>query len=117
MEVRDVTQKQVPKSVIGFLRDHVDHIEKLRLVLALHRAVGGTLSVQNAARELDIPKSQIRDMANELAQDGLVRISVDQLELAPTSIEDRLAIADLADWYAHERKSVLDVLRAWGRAS
>ena len=71
--------------------------------------------VQTAARTLDIPKSQIRGMANELADDGLVRVSAEFLELAPASIDDRLAIADLAVWCAHDPALILDVLRALGR--
>lgn len=106
----------LPRSVIAFLRAHVDHIVKLRLLLVLHAAPGTTISLQSAARELEIPRRQVRDMANELADDGLVRVSLDQLELAPSTIDDRLAIADLATWYSRDRALVLDVLRALGRA-
>jgi len=107
---------QLPRSVIAFLRTHVDHVIKLRFLLALHGAPGGIISIHVAARELDLPKAQVRDMANELAEDGLVRVSPDAIELVP-SIDDRLAIADLASWYARDRSLVLDVLRAMGRAS
>jgi hypothetical protein len=47
---------------------------------------------------------------------GLVRVSSEQLELAPTSIDDRLALADLAQWYGRERDVVHAALRALGRS-
>ena len=105
----------LPRSVIAFLRSHIDHVVKLKFLVLLHGAPSGTLSVGIAARTLDVPRRQVRDMANELADDQLVRVSTDQLELAPSAIEDRLAIADLAHWYAHDRTVVFDVLRALGR--
>jgi DNA-binding IclR family transcriptional regulator len=107
---------KLPMSVIAFLRTHVDHIVKLKFLVTLHCAPGGATSVSLVARALDVPKSQVRDMAAELADDNLVRVSTDHLELAPTSIDDRLAIADLASWYERDRGLVLDVLRALGRA-
>jgi DNA-binding IclR family transcriptional regulator len=108
---------QLSKSVIGFLRSYVDHIEKLKLLLVLHRAAQGTISVHVAARQLDLTRRQVRDMADELADDGLVRVSGNELELAPTSIDDRLAIADLATSYDQHRHLLLDTLRELGRAS
>jgi hypothetical protein len=105
----------LPRSVISFLRSYVDHIVKLRFLLVMHRAPSQVTSVPMAARELEVPKSQVRDMANELAEDGLVRISADRLELAPRSIEDRLAISDLAFWYTRDRAVLHEVLRALGR--
>jgi len=108
---------KLPMSVVAFMRAHVDHVVKLRFLVTLHSAPGGTTSVALAARELDVPKSQVRDMANELAHDELVRVSTDYLEPAPTTIDDRLAIADLASWNERDRDLVLDVLRVLGRAA
>jgi hypothetical protein len=108
---------KLPMSVIAFLRAHVDHVVKLRFLVTLHGAPGGTTSVALLARALDVPKSQVRDMASELADDNLVRVSTDYLELTPPSIADRLAIADLASWYARDRSAIYDVLRALGRAA
>jgi hypothetical protein len=54
-------------------------------------------------------------MANELAAERLVAVTESQLELAPPTIDDRLAIADLATWYARDRNLVYDVLRELGR--
>jgi hypothetical protein len=45
-----------------------------------------------------------------------VRVSHEQIELAPMAIEDRLAIADLVDWYRRDRDTVMGALRALGRA-
>ena len=106
---------KLPMSVIAFLRTHVDHIVKLRFLVTLHGAPDGATTVWLVARVLDVTRSQVRDMANELADGNLVRVSTDYLELAPTSIDDRLAIADLASWYERERSVVLDALRALGR--
>jgi len=111
------TTTQLPRSVIAFLRTHVDHVVKLRFLLLLHRAPGGIIPVHVAARDLDIPKAQVRDMANELAADGLVRATPDEIELVPRSIDDRLALEDLVRWYESDRSLVLEVLRAMGRAS
>ncbi len=107
----------LPRNVIAFVHDHVDHEVKLDFILNLHRAPGGSSSVAFVARELDIPKSQVRDMANELVEAGLARVSKDRLELAPASIDDRLAIAELASCSVRARSIVLDLLRALGRAS
>ena len=108
---------KLPTSVIDFLCTYVDHVVKLRFLITLDSAPGGTTSVSLVARALDVPKSQVRDIATELANDRLVRISTDYLELAPASIDNRLAIADLASWYARDRNKVLDVLRALGRVA
>jgi hypothetical protein len=108
---------KLPSSVVAFMRAHVDHVGTLKLLVTLHSAPGGTTSVALAAAALDLSKSQVRDMANELADDNLVRVTTDYLELAPTSIADRLAIADLASWYERDRNLVLDVLRALGRVA
>ena len=105
----------LPRGVVAFLREHVDHVVKLRFLLVMHDAPSGMSSVPFAARALEVPKSQVRDMANELADDGLLRVSADRLELAPKSISDRLAIADLATWYAQDRGVILEVLRVLGR--
>lgn len=111
------TPMQLTRSVVGFLHSYVDHLEKLKLLLALHGAACSTVSVHLAARQLELSKRQVRDMACELVEDGLVRMSGDDVELAPRSIADRLAIADLAHAYAHNRSMLLDVLQALRRAS
>ncbi len=106
-----VTSMPLPRSVIAFVREHVDHVVKLQFLLTMHSAPNGTTSMRAMAHTLDVPKSQVRDMANELVDEGLLRISAEQLELAPTTIDDRLALADLADSYARDRESVLELLR------
>jgi DNA-binding IclR family transcriptional regulator len=100
---------------VSFLRRHVDHVVKLKFLVAMHSAPSGTTTVSLVARSLDVPKSQIRDMASELAEEGLLRVSSEQLELAPRSIDDRLALAELADWYVRDRSVVLSALQALGR--
>lgn len=106
---------QLPRSALSFLRTHVDHVVKLRFLLFLHSAPNGTSTIGSAARALQVSKRQVRDMADELAGDRLLRVTDETLELAPASIEDRLAIADLADSYSQDRNLVLDALRALGR--
>jgi hypothetical protein len=110
------TSMALPRNVIAFVHDHVDHVIKLDFILSLHWAPGGSASISLVARELDISKSQVRDMAHELVEAGLARVSKDRLELAPTSLDDRVAIADLASWSVRARSIVLDLLRALGRA-
>jgi hypothetical protein len=110
------TPADLPRNVVTFLRTHVDHSIKLRFLLALHSAPSGATSLSLFARAVDVPKNQIRDMAHELAADVLVRVSHEQIELAPMAIEDRLAIADLVDWYRRDRDTVMGALRALGRA-
>jgi hypothetical protein len=104
----------LPKHVISFLVAHVDHRVKLDLVLFLHR-VSAVTPMWIAASELELSKAQVRDMADELARDGLVRVEGDRFELAPRTIDDRLAILDLATWYTLDRGRILDVLRTLGR--
>jgi hypothetical protein len=115
MDMHEVQARFLPPSAIGFLRAHVDHIVKLRFLLLLHEAPSSTISVGIGARSLDVPRRQVRDMAHELADDGIVRVSNDEIELAPSSIEDRLSIAEIASWYARDRGVVLEVLRGLGR--
>jgi DNA-binding IclR family transcriptional regulator len=110
------TPADLPRSVLGFLREHVDHVVKLRFLLVLHSAPSGTTTFGLVARAIDVPKRQIRDMANELLEEGLVRVSAEHIELAPRSIDDRLAISDLADCYAKKRDAVMEAMRALGRA-
>ena len=102
----------LPRSVILFLRAHVDHPVKLRFLLMLHAAPNGTATLKAMALALDVPKSQVRDMANELVDDGLLRVAADKVELAPTTIDDRLALAELAEAYARDRRAVLELLAA-----
>ena len=102
----------LPRAVISFLRAHVDHVVKLRFLLAMHSAPNGTATVKAIAQALDVPKAQVRDMASELVDEGLLRMAAEQLELAPASIEERLALAELADSYARNRGAVLEVLHA-----
>ena len=102
----------LPRSVISFVRAHVDHEVKLRFLLALHSAPNGSSNVKSMAHALDVPKAQVRDMANELIDEGLLRMAAEQLELAPASIEERLALAELADSYAQNRGAVLELLAA-----
>jgi DNA-binding IclR family transcriptional regulator len=102
----------VPRSVVLFMRAHVDHVVKLQFLLMLHAAPNGTATVRAMALALGVPKAQVRDMANELVDDGLLRVSADELELAPASIDDRLAVADLAETYARDRSAVLELLAA-----
>lgn len=105
----------LPRSVVAFLSQHVDHVIKLELLLTVHAAPGSITTVPLAARQLDVSKSQIRAMADELADEGLLRVSSDRLELAPTKVEDRWAISDLASSYQRDRDLVLHVLEALGR--
>lgn len=106
----------LPRSVIAFLNQHVDHVVKLELLLAVHAAPGSTTTIPIAARQLDVSKSQVRAMADELADEGLLRVSSNCLVLAPTRVEDRWAITDLAITYHRRRDLVLQVLRTLGRS-
>ncbi len=86
------------------------------LMLLVHRAPSGTVSVAVAARLIDVSINQTRRIAAELADRGLVRVSrADQVELTVPSIEDRLALADLSAWYIQDRALVLDALMALRR--
>jgi hypothetical protein len=105
------TALQLPRNVIAFLCAHIDHVVKLKLVLYLHQNLGRGPSMATTSHVLGVSASQVRDMANELAADGLLRVSDDQLELVPT-IDDRLTLADLAAWYAIDSRLVIDILRA-----
>jgi DNA-binding IclR family transcriptional regulator len=109
------TPADLPRAVVTFLRTHVDHVVKLKFLVAMHSAPSGTTTISFVARSLDVPKAQVRDMANELAEEGLLRVSSEQLELAPHSIDERLALAELADWYVRNRSAVLDAMHALGR--
>ncbi|MBL9017069.1 MAG: hypothetical protein JNL83_22980 [Myxococcales bacterium] len=102
----------IPKSVIDFVQTYVDDVVELRLLVTLHGAPDGTQTVQRIALDLDLPAAQVRDAADDLVGDGLIRASSDQLQLAPSSISDRLALADLAGLYAADRAAVLGLLAA-----
>ncbi len=100
------------------MRNYVDSLEKLMLLLLVHRAPSGTMSMVIAARLVNIPVSQARSIVGELAARGLVRITQpEQVELTVPSIEDRLALADLALWYEQNRAVVLDALVVLGRSA
>jgi hypothetical protein len=101
----------IPRSVIAFARTHVRHAPCARLLLLLHNAPGGGTSLTTVARTIDVPLERLRELAMALADAGFVRIiNNDRVELAPLSIERRLAIADLATWYARDREGVLALL-------
>lgn len=105
---------QLPRNVLDFLVAHVDHRVKLELILLLQRASGAT-PVWIVASELELSKAQVRGMADELAHDGVVRFAGDRIELAPLSLETRLAILDLAIWCSIDRARVYHLLRSLGR--
>jgi hypothetical protein len=106
----------LPASVVGFLRTYVGSLEKLMLLLLVHRAPSGTVSVPIAARLVNIPVSQARCIAGELAERGLLRVTTkEQIELGAPRIEDRMALSDLAFWYMRDRALVLDALLALAR--
>lgn len=107
----------VSKHVVAFLNDHVDHVVKLELLLAVHAAPSATTTIPTAARLLDVSRSQVRAMADELEEKGVLRVTSDRIELAPASIDVRLAVSDLASIYHRDREGVLDVLRSLGRVS
>jgi DNA-binding IclR family transcriptional regulator len=109
--------ENVSRNVVEFLNMHVDHVVKLELLLAVHAAPSATTTIPTAARLLDISRGQVRAMADELAEEGVLRVSSDRIELAPASVEVRLAVSDLASIYHRDRQGVLDVLKALGRAS
>ena len=109
---------RLPLSVVGFLRTYVDSLEKLMLLLVVHRAPSGGVSVPVAARLVDVSILHARSLAAELADRGLVRVSkAEQIELTVPTIEDRLALADLAVWYMQDRALVLDALVALRRSA
>jgi hypothetical protein len=105
----------IPRSVVAFLNEHVDHVVKLEFLLVVHAAPQSTTTVPDAARSLDVSRQQIRAMAEELATEGILRVSANFIELAPRELEDRWAIADLAHTYRGNREVVLEVLRGLGR--
>jgi hypothetical protein len=109
------TPADLPRAVTAFLKEHVQSFATLRFLLAMHSAPGGTTTLTLVARALALPKQEVLDVANEAANQGLIRVNSEHLELAPISIEDRLALADLAHWYGREREVVLAALRALGR--
>ncbi len=109
-----MTSPQLPRNVLDFLVAHIDHRVKLDFVLFLHRANAVT-PVWIAASELELSKAQVRNMADELARDGILRFVADNIELAPRSVETRLAILDLSTWCQLDRTRVHHLLASLGR--
>jgi hypothetical protein len=101
---------------MSFVVAHVDHRLKLDLILLLHRRPG-SIPVWIVASDLELTKAQVREMATQLARDGIVQLAGDKLELAPNSPELRLTIVDLATWCTIDRARVLHVLRMLGRST
>lgn len=110
-----MSSARLPTHIVAFLHRHVDHVVKLEFLLAVHAAPSSATSLGRVARVLDVPRGQVRDMAHELASVGLMAVSVDEVRLASSSVDQRIALSDLASWYARERTLVLDVLRDFGR--
>jgi DNA-binding IclR family transcriptional regulator len=109
---------RLPLSVIAFMRTHVDSLEKLMLLLIVHRAPSGSVSLAVLARMVNVTPSQARSICAELAEHGLVHVSqADLVELAVPPLDDRLALAELALWYVQDRATVLDALVALGRSA
>ena len=106
------TPADLPKSVTTFLKAYVADAGHLRFLLAMHSAPGGTTSLSLLARALDLAKNDVRELASAASGHGLIRMSSERLELSPTSIADRLALAELAQWYGRARTVVLDALHA-----
>lgn len=108
------TPADLPRAVTAFMKAHVGDMVQLRFLLALHSAPGGITTVTAMSRATDITTAQVRQLAADAMRRGLVRVAGEQLELAPSTIDDRLALADLASWYTRDRSVVLDALRALG---
>jgi hypothetical protein len=94
----------------------VDHVVKLKFLLAMHSAQNGTSTVALLSRALEVSKGQVRDMANELIDERLLRRADDELELT-LNIEERMALANLASLYTRDRGAVLQLLQALGRGA
>lgn len=106
----------VSRDAIAFLNLHVDHVVKLELVLNVHSSPSSTTTVVAIARELDVSRNQVRSMAQELADHGVVSLSSDRVQLT-SSVAERCAIADLAQAYRRDPAIVQDLLRAMGRTA
>lgn len=107
----------LPKHVISFIREHVDGVPALELLVAVHRGPSNSTTVPQAAQLLDVSRGQVRDTVNTLAARGLLSVSSDEVKLSVPGIDERLAIADLASLYSRDRELVLDVLRVFGRTA
>ena len=108
------TPADLPRAVTAFLKTHVGDMVQLKFLLTMHSAPGATMSISMMSRALDVPATRGRELAADAMRRGLVRVTGDQIELAPTTIDDRLALADLAYWYGRDRTVILDALRALG---
>ena len=103
-------------SVAGFLREHVDSLEKLRVLLLIYGASSGRLSAHVAARLTGVSVDTVRALAAELEQQQLINVLAwDELELRALPISERLSLAELAEWYRHDRALVTDVLTSHRR--
>ena len=108
------TPADLPRAVTAFLKTHIGDMVQLKFLLTMHSAPGAIMSIGMMSRALDVPPPRSRELASDAMKRGLVRVTGEQIELAPTTIDDRLALADLAYWYGRDRTVILDALRALG---
>ncbi len=106
---------QLSRSAVTFVREHVDHVVKLQFLLGIHGAPDYASDVSSMARLLDVPKAQVRDMANELVGEGLLRVESDSLALTPRTVDDWVALSDLHSLYRRNQGAVLELLRVLQR--
>jgi hypothetical protein len=108
----------LPLSIVAFLRTYVDSLDTLRFLLVVQCAPNGVAAIALVARLIDISKSHAHSVAGELAAHGLVRLLPnEQVEVSPIMAEDRIALADLAEWYVRDRDVIHHAMTALQRSA
>jgi hypothetical protein len=101
----------IPPAVQELIKTRIDTFEKLDLVVTLHRAPHGTMSVDALTRALGAPRDVVRQTVADLRRSMIVDFDSrgEILLLAPTD-GDRTAIRELVEIYLDDPALVLRFL-------
>jgi hypothetical protein len=104
--------ERIPRDVSAFVREHLQSITQLDLLLMLHAAPGRRFTAADASRELKVPERFVTGQFLDFERAGVVQS--DDAE-PPTWRLDTAGpharvVADLADWARRRKRAVHDLI-------
>ena len=103
--------ENLPDGVIALLNSRIDSFEKLEVVVALHRAPGSRLRVDELCKALTLPRETIKQVTIELRTGMLCELtSDDEVRLVPLTEHERATVAELVKLYTEDRFAVVRAL-------
>lgn len=96
-------------TLLAFLRDHVDSLELVEVLLFLHRYAEASFSPESVATELRLQPRSVANRCAGLVEAGIVVVDGDKFRFNGASAH-LAAIAELASAWASHRVRVINTI-------